>query len=84
MKSDTQIPTHSGIKEQKKEQPETQIQKSPVHHWYIQQHTGQTKWYLEFHFCILGLLPFLHKTQAESLEVDLMFRLLDDLSQQSP
>lgn len=45
---------------------------------------GCRQWYLEFHLCIQGLLPFLHETQAEGLEVDLMLCLLDDLSQQSP
>lgn len=78
----TQIVTHSDTKEQKKEWPEKQI-KSSVHHWHIQQHKGQ-KWYLEFHLCIQGLLPLLHKTQTEGLEVDLMFCLFDDLPQQSP
>lgn len=48
-----------------------------------QQHKGRG-WYLELHLCIQGLLPLLHETQAEGLEVDLMLCLFDDLPQQSP
>lgn len=44
----------------------------------------QGSWHLKFHFQVLGLLALLHEPQAESLEVDLMLGLLDDLSQQSP
>lgn len=40
--------------------------------------------HLELHFGVLRLLPLLHESQAEGLEVDLVLGLLDDLPQESP
>lgn len=83
MKCEIQIRTHSNNRA--KERTARKKKKKDIEDQYtIQQHKGQRKWYLEFHFCVLGLLPFLHKTQTEGLEVDLMFCLFYDLSQQSP
>lgn len=39
--------------------------------------------YFELHFYITALFSLLHQTKTKWLEVDLMFGLFDDLSQQS-
>lgn len=40
--------------------------------------------HLELHVQVLGLLALLHEPETESLEVDLMLGLLDDLPEQGP
>lgn len=39
--------------------------------------------HLELHVQVLGLPALLHEPETEGLEVDLMLRLLDNLTQQS-